>query len=382
MKVLHTIAGFGIKSGGTTSCTYDLLSTMNGMGGSVDLLTPGIPSGADDRLAGTGEEWIKAMDYDCRTPFAVSPAMSRYLAATDYDLYHTNGLWLHINHKTCALARKRRKPYVITPHGMLYPDALARSATRKKWMRRLLFDKDLHQAACIHATCEQEAEHIRRLGFRTPIAIISNPVKIPHNLDASIVKGEKMRENMDSVGYLGRLHPRKNVDRIINAFAKVATPQQKLVIIGAGQPEYESYLHDLSVGLGLKNVEFRGFLRDDDKMMTLAGLKALVVASDFENFGMIVAESLLCQTPVICTRTAPWRDLKVFDCGWWVDNDTDTLADAIYTALNMPSWRTRKKGMNGRDLIEYDYNPSAIARSMSMLYEWLGGSGDKPSFVI
>lgn len=382
MRVLHTIAGFGAMSGGTTSCTYDLLEALNNTGTPTDLLTLDIAPGLPDKLGGKGEEWIKAMAYDSRTPFAFSRNIRRYLAGTSYDLYHTNGMWLYVNHATCSIARRHRKPYVMTPHGMLYPNALGRSSAKKKWMRRLLFDKDLRDASCIHVTCEEEADHIRALGFRTPVAVISNPVRIPSCLDQAITAGESLRDSCGAVGYLGRLHPRKNVHRIIEAFGRVCRPEQKMIIMGSGDAGYERQLHELADRLGLKNVEFRGFVNGDGKFRTLAGLKALVVASDFENFGMIVGESLLCQTPVICTRTAPWQDLKVFDCGWWVENDVDTLADAIHNALNMPEWRIKEKGIRGRDLIEHDYNPGIIARRMRRLYDWLAGAGDKPEFVI
>lgn len=383
MKALQTIAGFGLHSGGTTSCTYDLLEAMNRVGMPTDILTPGLEPGSDDRLAGRDEEWVKAVPYDCRTPYAYSSNFRQFLRDTDYDLYHTNGMWLYANHATCAYAHRRRKPYVITPHGMLYPQALAISAGRKKLMRRLLFDRDLQRAACIHATCKQEAEHIRDLGIKTPIAVIGNPIRIPVGLDEAISAAASERAQTASVGYLGRLHPRKHVDRIIRTFVEVAKPEQRLVIMGKGSPEYEQELKRLAASLGLNGrVVFEGFVSGDEKWRKLASLRALVVASDFENFGMIVGEALLCQTPVICTRTAPWQDLEVFGCGWWVDNDVESMADPMYVALNEPLPVLYDRGIRGRDLITHDYNPEITARRMTRLYEWLLGQGDKPEFIL
>ena len=115
---------------------------------------------------------------------------------------------------------------------MLYPQALAISPTRKKWMRRLLFDRDLSKAACIHATCSQEAEHIRALGIKTPIAVIANPIRISDTLDEAIAAGAPEREKVAAIGYLGRLHPIKNVDRIIKAFAQSADSEHRPIIMG------------------------------------------------------------------------------------------------------------------------------------------------------
>ena len=62
---------------------------------------------------------------------------------------------------------------------MLYPEALARSA-RKKWpLRKLWFDRDIREAGCIHATCQDEMKHLRTLGYKGPIALIGNPVCVP-----------------------------------------------------------------------------------------------------------------------------------------------------------------------------------------------------------
>lgn len=108
MKVLHTIGGFGAKSGGTSTCTYDLLSAINSLDDSsvAELLTPSVTD-KTDRIMGNCEPWIKVVENDYRTPLSYSSNMSDFLKRSDYDIYHTNGMWMHINHSTCAIARKK-----------------------------------------------------------------------------------------------------------------------------------------------------------------------------------------------------------------------------------------------------------------------------------
>ena len=59
MKYLQTIAGLRAKSGGTSTCTYDLIKAMRGLSCNVDLMT----LQADD-LLGNNEWWIKALPND------------------------------------------------------------------------------------------------------------------------------------------------------------------------------------------------------------------------------------------------------------------------------------------------------------------------------
>ena len=152
MKILQTIAGFGTHSGGTSTCTYDLLSAMHRIGYNIDLMTF-----QTDDLIGQGENWIKALPNDAFTPYGYSRNIKQFLKCSEYNLYHTNGMWMYCNHKTCSIARQKQKPYIITPHGMLYPQALARSAWKKKLMLTIGgVNKDLKLADCIHCTCMEE----------------------------------------------------------------------------------------------------------------------------------------------------------------------------------------------------------------------------------
>lgn len=147
MKILHTIASMASQSGGTTTCTRELVQALNDSGCATDILT------VEDRAGSSPEEenaFIHAVPNDLRTPLGISMNLRRRLGAwRDCDLYHTNGLWLDVNHATCAEARKTCKPCVVSPHGMLYPQALAikpwrknscwRWATAGTWRRRTAF---------------------------------------------------------------------------------------------------------------------------------------------------------------------------------------------------------------------------------------------------
>lgn len=378
MKILQTIAGFGAHSGGTSTCTYDLLSAMHGMGCDVDLMTVKVKD-PTDKLMGQGEKWIKALDNDCRTPYGWSPNMTRFLRASDYDIYHTNGMWMHCNHETCTIAREKGKPYVITPHGMLYPQALARSAWKKKLLLNLGgVEKDLRHATCIHATCDVEMKHYRDLGYTNPVAIIPNPVPIP-----SFINELSSDRPTKRIGFLGRLHPRKNVKGLIEAWISLGNEikDAQLIIMGKGDDEYEATLKTLVRQHGLNNVQFSGFITGRDKFECLASLTALCVPSDFENFGMIVTEALSVGTPVIASLGTPWQELNTKHCGWWVDNDVETLADTISQALSLPQEAIDEMGNNGKRLVNEKYRDTQVAAMMKQLYEWILYEGVKPDFV-
>lgn len=379
MKILQTISGFGAHSGGTSTCTYDLISALHAERGVVDLLTLSSKD-PTDRLMGMGEEWIHALPNDAITPFGYSANMKRWMEGKmgEYDILHANGLWMYANHITCAMARKYGKPYVITPHGMLYPAALRRSYWKKWPFLKLFFHKDIMHASCLHATCKQEMEHIREFGYRGPVAIIPNPMVLP--APPSAKRSPKAKK---AFGFLGRLHPRKKVENLFYGVELLKERQQEceLWIMGGGLPEYEAFLKAEVQRLGLRNVRFLGFVSGQDKYEKLALLSTLFVPSDFENFGMIVTEALSVGTPVMASLGTPWEELNNQHCGWWCDRTPENIAQVMRQVLDMPALELDAMGERGKAMAKANFAAEEVARKMMQLYSWLLDGGQAPAFV-
>lgn len=379
MKILQTISGFGAHSGGTSTCTYDLISALHAERGVVDLLTLSSKD-PTDRLMGMGEEWIHALPNDAITPFGYSANMKRWMEGKmgEYDILHANGLWMYANHITCAMARKYGKPYVITLHGMLYPAALRRSYWKKWPFLKLFFHKDIMHASCLHATCKQEMEHIREFGYRGPVAIIPNPMVLP--APPSAKRSPKAKK---AFGFLGRLHPRKKVENLFYGVKLLKERQQEceLWIMGGGLPEYEAFLKAEVQRLGLRNVRFLGFVSGQDKYEKLALLSTLFVPSDFENFGMIVTEALSVGTPVMASLGTPWEELNNQHCGWWCDRTPENIAQVMRQVLDMPALELDAMGERGKAMAKANFAAEEVARKMMQLYSWLLDGGQAPAFV-
>lgn len=376
MRILHTLHNFGINSGGISTCMYDLLKGLNKIDCFADVLTLDVNDPTDRNIG--DESWIKSQQYDAITPFGISSNMKKFLHfGNEYDLYHTNGLWLYCNHITASIARKKNKPYLISLHGMLYPLALSRSLWKKVLMRKLYFDYDLKHATCIHTTCWEEMKYYRLLGFKNPVALIANPVPFQDNVFFS------KNDNIFRIGFLGRIHPRKQIERIIYAWKKLeeVIDNVEILIMGEGNESYLSFLKNEVKRLNLSNVCFTGFVSGNDKYEKLSSLSVLCVPSDFENFGMIITEALSVGTPVIASKGTPWEELNTHHCGWWVDNDVDTLASTIREALNTPEEERIAMGERGKRLIKDNYSVEIVAEKMKRLYEWVLYGGEKPEFV-
>lgn len=375
IHVVHTINAFTATTGGTATCTYDLLKALNQHS---DVKAELLVTKSKEPLMGDREEWINAVENDEKTPFGISANLYKALTQTDADIYHTNGLWRYCNHVAAVVARQQGKPFVLTPHGMLYPEALAHSRWQKKLLGWACVNRDIREAACIHVTCEEEMQHIRALGLTNPVAVIPNPIPEPH-LKEDVPKAKKV-----TFGYLGRLHPRKHVERIIEALALLFEEEQtqcELVIMGSGEPSYEVFLRERVAHLGLSNVRFLGFVEGEAKERQLAQIHALFVPSDFENFGMIVAEALREGTPVFASTGTPWRVLNEKGCGWWQEPTPEKIAAVMRELLSMTPEKLDEMGRIGRSLVAERFSDQAVAQQMKELYQWILTKQNKPSFV-
>lgn len=374
------------SQGGPSTCTCDLLEGIYGLRHrsqeylcKVDLLTSDSIT-ASDRNLGDGRPWLKTIPCDYRTPLALSKNTDSFLRKNEYDIYHANTLWLYPVHATCAHARKIGKPYVISTHGMLYPTALKVSSWKKRPVLWMWFNKDISQAACLHATCDEEMWHCRAFGYKGPIAVIPNPVVIPDGITAKKQVPPERR-----IGFIGRLHPIKKVEALIYGMANAVeqgAPSFLLDIMGAGDKDYETFLRHEVNRLGLNDkVNFVGFVSGKEKYERLSNLWALFVPSVQENFGMIVPEALICGTPVYASTGTPWEELHSHDCGWWRDNSPATIASTIVELFAKSNDELLQMGRNGRALIEERYEQLKVARMMVDLYKWLLNGGNKPTFV-
>jgi glycosyltransferase involved in cell wall biosynthesis len=107
--------------------------------------------------------------------------------------------------------------------------------------------------------------------------------------------------------FLGTLQPRKNLSRLLEAFASLDAPEPaspQLVL--AGKP---GWLHENLRAqvhrLGLSDrVVFAGYVPPTDKAALLSGALALAFPSLYEGFGMPVLEAMACGVPVLTSNVS------------------------------------------------------------------------------
>ena len=173
------------------------------------------------------------------------------------------------------------------------------------------------------ATC-----HVTRLGKGPEFHRDLDPLR----LDSVMQKYELRRP---FILFIGMLEPRKNVARLVDAFARVAAdfPAYSLVIAGKKGWMYESIFESVRKSGLHERVVFTGFVSEQDKPYIIRGADIFVYPSIYEGFGLPVLEAMASGTPCITSNTSSMPEVAG-DAALLIDpNETDSLVAALKSML-------------------------------------------------
>ena len=364
MKIVHVLDTSSRLAGGIFESAKGLALAMIANGEDVIVL-----SGGDDWSELDRPAWAKTAPklsvLGGFAPDLLGQALSRVLLEAKPDLVHVHGLWGVAARATAAWMQRTGGPVVVSPHGMLEPWALRRSWWKKKLSRSLWEGRLLRQARFIHALNPAEAEAIAAGGWRAPIVTIANGVTLP-SLPAPLRSPGKR-----SLLFMGRLHPKKGLAPLIEAWAATpATVREGWILRIAGWDEIGmlASLESLAKRLLIEDdVEFIGPVFGADKQTALQSASAFILPSFSEGMPLAVLEAWSYGVPVF--MTAACNLPKGFEVGaaFEVGVSPDTIIPVLTSVLT-DTPVLEAAGRKGRALVERDHVWSVIARDMRAAY--------------
>lgn len=153
--------------------------------------------------------------------------------------------------------------------------------------------------------------------------------------------------------YLGRITPRKNVRCLIEAWADVGEKYDDYTLSIAGTGNREESIRQLVDERDIENVEFHGYVDEDEKQHLYCDSLLFVVPSLMEGYMTTGLEALASGTPVVGSDTYGIRDYVTDGSNGFLfepDNSKE-LANVLDGALSNPE-ALRPLAENGRDVAE------------------------------
>ena len=184
-------------------------------------------------------------------------------------------------------------------HGVFSTSYLGHRSGFNRWMKKQKIGR-VYQGRNVVAVSDAVGQDlVEQFAIRpAQLKTIYNPFDIPALRAAA--EEPSQRPDGDYIIHVGRFHPGKRHDRLIEAYAQSGI-DAPLVLLGQGKPEQEQRLRQLAQQLQVADrVLFKGFQKNP--LPWIKGARMLVLSSDSEGFGNVVVEALLLDTPVASTR--------------------------------------------------------------------------------
>lgn len=367
MRIHHIVADIHRQDSGPSYSVVRLAEELRKLGHDVHLHT------LDPRPERDPE--VLAHFY-ARRPYlrslGISPSMRRGLAraAEDADIMHFHGLWMMPNVYPAWAVRRTNCRLVMSPRGMLDPWALQWNRRRKWFFGHAAQYRALRAVHAFHATSEAEMKAIQSAGYHSPTSVI------PIGIDMPVLMGDRPEAGGRRVLYLGRLHPKKNLEALIRAWTRVESqfPDWSLTIAGPGEASYAAHLRTLVASSARARLVPPAY--GPAKAELLASADLFVLPTHSENFGIVVAEALSFGIPVIVSTGAPWAGIEDHECGWWVENGINSLAEALSSAMSQKPAELQKAGLRGRTWMQREFSWSSVALQTEHAYRSLLRSTD------
>ncbi len=289
------------------------------------------------------------------------------------DLIHSNTYIPVFAAHMCA--KLTNKPHIVTMHDVYYS---AKDNFWKSWSKQEkisnvsgilgpIIEKLIARlSVTFHTVSEQSKQDMQSsLGIKKKIIIIPNGIDLKQY-------DIQNKETENQVIFIGRLVFYKNVETILEAFAKVVQkiPNSTLVIVGDGplKPSLEQKAESLKIS---NKIKFTGNIPDSEKIDLLSRSRVLLNPSLVEGFGIVVLEAFACRKPVLVSDTKPLSDLVTNSTDGFIipSHDTDAWAGKIIQLLSNPEL-CDTMGKKGR-IKASDYSISKLSDKMLELYHSL-----------
>jgi len=291
------------------------------------------------------------------------------------DLMHTHMPFVYPTLATARAAFRARIPLFYHQRGVFDPERLKFRALKKSLYLSLVEKPILRKATMLIGLTEAERESYAALGIRTPCRVIPNGISLPSpadiERDALVLNELGIESKHKLVLFMGRLHPIKGADRLLEAFERVSDRHPDALLVLAGPDEFGIEAAFASraqrVGLG-DRVLFPGMVSGERKSALLNRADLFCLPSDAEGFSMAILEALAHATPVLISPRCYFPEVATAGAGRVVEPTVDRLEHALDELLTQPQ-ALIAMGRAGRALVANHYTWQSVTSRMLDAYE-------------
>jgi phosphatidylinositol alpha-mannosyltransferase len=215
----------------------------------------------------------------------------------------------------------------------------------KRWQKRL------HGSIAVSPAARRYVNNT----FPGEYEIIPNGIDYKH-FSANVAPLPQYQDGKLNILFVGRLEKRKGLRYLLEAYSKLKweMPNTRLIVVGPGNPDKESYR--ILSSHGLRDVEFAGRVSYDELPRYYATADIFCSpATGGESFGIVLLEAMSAGKPVVASDIEGFRGIMTDgEQGLLVPKkDTGALANALGRLARDPELRSKLGGQGSRSAEDY-----------------------------
>lgn len=291
-----------------------------------------------------------------------SPRLTRALLAADLDCLHLHGIWMYPSAAASRWAARTGRPYFISPHGMLDPWITARGRAKKALARAGYERRSWARATAFHALTRREADDILRDTGHSAVHVVPNAGPDP-------AAREEGRFPPPLMVYIGRIHAKKNLVALVDAWHAAARPTgAKLIVAGWGDDPAVASLRAAIAG-GDGSAEFVGPVYGAAKQDLIDAARFVVLPSLSEGLPMAVLEAWARGVPTLMTSACNLPEGIAAGAALECGTDAAGLAAGISGALALGETAWRRMAAAAQACVRAQFSVAVVASAWSNIYE-------------
>jgi glycosyltransferase involved in cell wall biosynthesis len=320
-----------------------------------------------------------------------APGLGKALRAhsDSIDVLHVHEIWTYPVFAALRAAKQKCLPFIWSPRASLEPWRLK----HKKWKKHIYFSvlcrPMMEEAACMHAVSTGEADGIRTLGYRGPIAVIPNGVNpdefmsLPDPTEADLIWQGLAEKRV--VLFLSRLSPEKGIDQLLPAWKRIASrpsyQDAMLVLAGPDDRGYQQVIRSEISRLGIDNsILLTGLVSGRQKMALISRADLYVLPSYSEGFSNSLLENFAAGKPALITDGCHFPEVVEAGAALCVQPESSQLFEGLSTMLDKDSATLKEMGNRGRKLVLENYTWDVSVRKLLTLYSLILSGGTIPLY--
>ncbi|MDD7986904.1 glycosyltransferase [Lentisphaera marina] len=312
--------------------------------------------------------------------FSFSNELTSQLLNFSPDLIHLHGIWMYHQLASFLWQKKTNKAVIISPHGMLDSWAIQNSKWKKWLISKLFANRSLQAANCIHALCEAEYLAIRNYGITAPVCIIPNAVDLPKA--SSYQQAPWNQNNKKTCLYLGRIHPKKGLINLINAWDKKLLENWQLIIAGWSENDHEQEIKDLIKSRSLQTeIILIGAVFDKDKQAAYQNADAFILPSYSEGLPMTILEAWSYKLPVLMTEACNLPEGFENNCAIKIAPSTSSIEKGLNELASMSPQELNSMGEKSFKLVKERFTWTSVSSTFHSVYKWCINGKNIPDCV-